>query len=166
MPVNQNGLAAGSSCAIYVAPAVADHVAGAKIDREVIGRAEEHPRPRLAAIAFFAMASASVITDLDPIKVRDGLQQSVVDFFHDRPGLGSSPDIRLISDDHKEEPGGLQLRASFRHTSADFQLRRILRRIRLPFADDRLIENAVAIEKDGPSYLMLSHLVWLTFRSG
>jgi hypothetical protein len=62
--------------------------------------------------------------------------------------LSPAAHIRLVGGDHEDEACGLQSRAAFRDPRQKPEFRDAARRIRFPFAHDRGIQGAVAIEED------------------
>jgi hypothetical protein len=87
--------------------------------------------------------------------------------FHCLATLRSAPDIRLVCDHDQEKSRVFQLPATFGDIGIKLELAHVRGRKGKRVADNRAVENAVAIEEDGaPGYFVLSHFVCAVFSAG
>src|SRR5438105_5131850 len=101
----------GATCgatAIDVAPPIANHEAGPKIEIEGGGRSFQHPWIRFAEFR----AVLAVIANLNAIDGQRDTHMSV-NRFNFLAGGNSAPDIWLVAGNDKIETGLLQTRAGF-----------------------------------------------------
>ena len=107
--VDENGAATGAVPRLDVAPAVADNIAGGKIDVPALRSLDQQARLRLAA---FAVSLVVVRADANVIQLQVVLQAHI--YFRDLPGGDcASGDIGLVGDENERETGLAQLAARF-----------------------------------------------------
>ncbi len=113
------------------------------------------------------MLSAGVITHLDPVEARQSRLQFMMDGLYVRPRLGPATNVRLVCHDDEKKSGGFKTDRGLHDIGIEFKFTRTRRRVRSSGANDRAIQDAVAVEENRTAdYLMLSHFVSLTFKSG
>lgn len=165
--LDENRAAAGGVRAIDISPAVTNEKTALQIDRVFGCGVEQHAGLRFPAVARIAMFAPGVVTDFNRVQGRHGGAQFRVHRFDRFPGLGSSTDIRLIGHHNQNKARLFKLRASFRGLGINVELLDPRRRKRKSVTHHRPIENAIPIEKDGPSlYFVLSHFVCAVFSAG
>lgn len=167
MPIYENSAAAGGTAAVDVPPTIAHEKTFAKIEVERFGRAQDHSRLWLVTMARIPPISAGVPADFHPRNLRQGLQHFPVNRIDRGTRLRPARDIRLVGHDDEEIAGRLEASAASRDVFINFEIVYRRRRVGPAVADNRLIDNAVAIQKDrAPRYFVLSHFVCATFSFG
>ncbi len=114
------------------------------------------------------MLSAGVVTYFDPVEARKSGLQFAMHGLHLRSRLGSATNVRLIRDHNEKESGGcFKTKRGIHHIGIEFEFTQARWWVGSSGANDRAIQNAIAVEKNRTlDYLMLSHFVSLTFKSG
>ena len=111
--------------------------------------------------------STGVPADFHTRNLRKGLRHFPVHRIHRGTRLRPARYVRLVGYDDEEIAGRFEESAARRDVIINFEIASLLRRIGPAFADNRLVDNTVAIEKDrAPRYFVLSHLVCATFSFG
>jgi len=158
---DENSRAAGGVAAFNVAPAITHEMAAGEINLQGLSGIEDHAGRGLAAAGIGSRVIGRS-ANFDPIE-RDGLAQVFMHGFDDFESLGASANIRLIGHHHELEAALPEKRTRFGCFRIELKFFHRLRRIGLSFTNDGRIENAIAVEKDGPVHdfaVALSHLVW------
>jgi hypothetical protein len=165
--IDEKGAAASRLRAIDVAPAIADEEAALQVEVVNGSGAQQHAGLWFPAITRITMARPGVITDFDVVDARNVFAQLGVHCFDGFAALRSAAYVRLVGDDDQKKSGFLQLPAAFDGVGIKLELAEVRRRKGETIANYRAIENAVAIEKDGPLfYFVLSHFVCAVFSAG
>ncbi len=122
---------------------------------------------RLATVAGLPVLSAGVITYFDPVEARKSGLQFAMHGLHLRSRLGSATNVRLVRDHDEKKSGGFKTHRGVHDIGIELEFTQARRRIGSSRAHDGGIQNAVAVQENGTlDYLMLSHFVSLTFKSG
>src|SRR5439155_9905747 len=135
-----------AACAIAcndVTPSVTGEIAASQIDSILARSAQEETGARFAAIARILVV---VETRQDIVYWKLG-SQAAADFFHHLTLLGSTCDVRLISDHQKEKFPFLQTCQCSGRVGDNLDFGRRGRRIRFSVSDNRFVEHSVAIQK-------------------
>lgn len=165
--IDEHGTAAGSVSAIHVTPAIPDEETTPQIDRMIRRGAKQHPRLRFPAIARLAVAATGVITDFDCVDGWHSVPQFPVHGFDEFAALRSATDIGLIRYHNEGETRLLQFGAALGNFGIQLKLFQSRRWKRNTIANDRPVQDAIAIEKNGgPGYFVLSHFVCAVFSAG
>src|SRR5437588_4374712 len=165
--IDKDRAAAGRMRAIHIAPAITDQITLRELDPVRGSSAEEQAGFGFPAIARLPEFTSRVETNLDAVERGQRRAQLRMHGFDGGTALSSAPHIGLVRDDNKEKACILQDRAGFLHAIIKRKLIHALRRIRVPLSHDGPVQYSVAIEKDhAPSYLVLSHFVWVIFSFG
>jgi hypothetical protein len=152
---------------IDIPPAVANEKAFSQIDLEGLRRAQKHPGLWFPALTWFSMSGAGVKTDLDRIQRRESTAEAGVHRLDDLARERPAPDIRLVRDGDKKEPGFLELRTAVNDVRIKLEVIKARWRLGKPIAHPRPIEHAVPIQEDGtPPYFVLSHFVCALLSAG
>jgi len=165
--IDKHGVATGGPGAVDIPPPITDEKTAVQINAMAGGGTQQHAGLRFSAIAGFTVAGAGVITDFDCVERRHGVAKFPVHGLDLFAALSSTADIGLVRHDDQEETRLLQLRAVFGDASEELKLSQRRRWKRKAVANDRPVQDAVAIEKDGgPGYFVLSHFVCAAFSAG
>ena len=162
--VDENRPAAGGVARVDVAPAIADHPALRQIDVQFFGGAEQHSRLWFAAIAV-GSTLAGMIADLDSIQ-SDPLTQVFMERFHGGLGQSTAADVWLVRGDDEKETGLLQPGARFDDAWENLEFLQHRRRVGLAVTGEGAVDDAIAVQEDGPPHFVPSHLVRFTFNFG
>ena len=158
--------APGGLSAVHVAPAIADHETLPEIDTERFRSIQQHARFRFAPPrAGTIVRVAAYFETIDRQRRAHGL----VDIFQYFGRLRASADIRLIGHYHKKEARALEKAACLPDAIQNFKLLHRIRRIGFAVAHHGPIDDAIAIEKDGPAHslaLVRYHFVALSLSFG
>jgi hypothetical protein len=95
------------------------------------------------------VVGTGVETNLNAIKNWESFMKSGMDRFDGFAALGSTANVWLIRYDDQEKARFLQLPATLDDVGIKLELLDIRGRVGEAVADNRSIQNAVAIEKDG-----------------
>ena len=79
---------------------------------------------------------------------------------------GATADVWLVCGNDEKKTGLLQFGASFDDAGENLEFLQRRRRIGLAVASERAVDDAVAIQEDGPPHFVPSHLVRFTFSFG
>ena len=147
--INENRATPGGMTAVNVPPAVTDHPALREVNAQGLRRPQQHARPGFAAVAV-GRALARVITDLHPVN-RKPLAHFGVNrldnYFFERPAAH----VRLVGCDNEQEAGLLQLCTGSGNLGENFKFVQVPGRIRFAVTLQRMVNDAIAIKKNGTS---------------
>src|ERR1051326_1164922 len=143
--VDEERFAAGALAGFDVAPPVPDHVRAREIDLMALRGIEQAARTWLAAGAGLGIV---VIADEEFVD-RELTREFLVDLL-DLGAFGrSARDVRLVRDDDQHVAGIAEAQQRVAGVGQHLDLRRRLRRKRLPVANDGAVDHAIAIKKYG-----------------
>src|SRR6185503_11674122 len=161
--IDENRDTSGRASRRDVAPAIANHVAARQGDSELPRGGEHH-----AGFWFSAVARVSIVVRAYPDVIeRKRRTEGGVHCVEGGVRQGAARDLGLVGDNDEKEAGRPKACQCFLNAGKDFQLFDICRRERPAAADDRPVDDAVAIYEDGaPDGCVDSHLVGRVWRSG
>lgn len=158
--VDEHGPAPRRLAAIDVPPAISHHPTASEVDVQCLRRREQHSGLRFAAVTFHG--AARVVANLDAIDWQRGAHVRV-HFFDDRLRLFAATHVGLIGGYNEEKAGQLQSRARFGNTGENLEFGNRGGCVGLAVTDERAIDHAIAVEKNGA---MNRGLLWLAHGRG
>jgi hypothetical protein len=148
LAIDKNSSATGAVTAIDISPAIANQKTLRQIDVERIRCAQDHSRLWLVTVTRISPISAGVPADLDPRNLWKGIQDFPVHRLNGCARLRPARHIRLVGHHDKQITGRFEVGAASRHVFVKIEIFYLSRRVGPAFADYRLVDDTVAVEKD------------------
>jgi hypothetical protein len=149
--IDKNSSATGVVTAIDISPAIANQKTPRQIDIKSLCGAQDHPGPRLMAVARLGPVGTGVPADFHASNLRQGIQHFVVHCIDGRACLRPARDIRLVGHHDKQITGRVEAGAASNHVFVKIKFLYLRRRVWPAFADNRPVDDTVAVEKDRAS---------------
>jgi hypothetical protein len=131
---------------LRVPPSISDHVTGAEVNAQPIRSFEKKSRFWLSAVTPVAIVRTHTYSVQGQLSL-----QAIIDRGHDVFRHRSACDVRLIGHHDQQETCVSKYLTGLRDARKYLKVHRGHGRVRAPIANDSGIENAVSIEKHGPS---------------
>jgi len=149
-PVDKDGSATRGMAAIDITPAIADQVGFRKVEIKFGGGPKKHARRRLVAARALG---GRVVADFDAIERKRG-DHVRVHLLDDIQTLGAAAYVGLVGGDNQQEAGGFEQATGVGGVGVDVEFLERGRRKGPTIADDRSVDDAVAIEEHGAAQVV------------